>query len=564
MLVRPRRLAFAVGLGVVLALFAAPLSGIAAPAAPRVTATTVNLAVVVPLSVPAGREGFIDAATLETYTQPGGLLSRELDALIGSPVAIGIDPMIIASIRLLGSGAPDVSLEWLERLRAADNETFALTYADSDLTIGLQAGSRSPIAPGSFDFAIDPALFSTEPQATPAPGETASPDAPPALPTTASLLDWTYTLEAIAWPQPSTTTSTDLEKIAESEYSATILNSGNLKRVPNGRAHLTVADTSVVVTDDALSALLARTIEAQSPLEWQESFQDLAAGVAAVQARSGSRAASVVLGVGRSDFDTSSRLRATLTALETLPTVTPTTLSAVLAESPVAGAVAESPHSDVRIELAKSMLRSESADAAFATVAENPALITGERRIRMLAALAPQWNRYPGGWGDEISGFIEDSQRLRNSVRLGDSSDLILGDRGPLPINVTNDLTQPVTVYITVEPQTPLLTVEDSRFELVIEPSSQRRAAVPAVARSNGLVELEITLRTGSGQQLGATNTVTTNVQAGWETPFTVVIGLLVIGVFGFGIFRTIVRRRQARASAAQPIEVPAASPETE
>ena len=562
MSVRPRRLAFAMGLGVAAALLAAPLVSVAAPAAVLAPAQSINLAVVVPLSVPGGREGFIDAATLEDYTRPGGLLFRELDALVGTPAAIGIDPMIIASIRLLGSNAPEDAITWLERLRAADNETFALTYADSDLTIGMQAGSRAPLGPGSFDFAIDPGLFNTDPEATPDPGQTPSPGDIPALPTTADLLDWAYTLESVAWPQPSTTTTGDLEKLAASEYTTAILNSGNVARVPNGRTHVTVADTSTIVTDDALSGLFARTIEAQSTLEWQESFASLAAGVAKVQARSGSTAGSVVLAVGRSDVDSSSRLRATLTALDTLPAVSPTTLTSILAETPAAATIVESPHSEVRVDLAKSMLRAESADAAFATVAENPALITGERRIRMLAALAPQWNRYPGGWGNEIAGFIADSESLHNSVRLGDSSDLILGDRGPLPINVTNDLDQPVTVYITVEPQTPLLTVEDSRFELVIPPLSQGRAAILAVARSNGLVDLEITLRTSSGQQIGATNTVTTNVQAGWEGPVTIVIGILVIGVFGFGVFRTIVRRLQARAAAAAP--PPTDDPESE
>ncbi|MGV8885828.1 MAG: DUF6049 family protein [Microbacteriaceae bacterium] len=548
MSVKPARLAFTAGLGLVIALVAAPLAGIASPVATRAPASSINVAVVVPLSVPGGREGFIDAATLESYTRAGGLLSRELDAVIGSPVALGIDPMLIASIRLLGAEAPQSAIAWLERLRTADNETFALTYADSDLTVGLQAGSTTPLSPTSFGFAIDPNVFAPDVDPAPDPGQTPSPEVPPALPTSTSLVEWAYSLDAIAWPQPSTTTTGDLDKLAASDYRASILNSENISRAPAGRAHLTVADSSVIVTDDTLSALTSTTINSLSASEWQASFAKLAATISREGARSGASAGSVVIALGRSDFTTSTRLRATLTALGTLPVVKPTTIASILAEKAAPATLAERPHTDVRLGLVKSMLRAETSDIAFATVAEDPALITGERRIRMLAALAPQWNRYPGGWGNEISGFLADSARLHRSVRLADSSDLIFGDRGSLPIYVTNELSQPVTVFITIIPRTPLLTVEDSRYELVIEPTSQRRAAVPAVARSNGLVNLDITLRTRTGYQLGVTNTVTTNVQAGWETPFTIGIGVLVFGVFGFGIFRTIKRRRQGSA----------------
>jgi len=38
------------------------------------------------------------------------------------------------------------------------------------------------------------------------------------------------------------------------------------------------------------------------------------------------------------------------------------------------------------------------------------------------------------------------------------------------------------------------------------------------------------------------------NVQAGWETPIVVVIAILVIALFGFGIVRSILRRRKAAA----------------
>jgi hypothetical protein len=195
------------------------------------------------------------------------------------------------------------------------------------------------------------------------------------------------------------------------------------------------------------------------------------------------------------------------------------------------------------------MLQAEATDRAFAQVTENPELITGERRIALLAALAPQWDRTETGWSLEIAHFIAQSVTLRDSVRVIESSDIIFAaDRGLLPITVRNDLSQPVTVVITVQPRTPLLSIEGTQFELAIEPDSQRRALIPAQSRSNGIVELVVSIRTLGGLSIGPTTTVTTRVQAGWETPLTLIIGALVVLMFGFGLFRTIRRRRADRS----------------
>ena len=94
--------------------------------------TTVKVAIAVPLVVPASAEEFLTAELLEQYTGEQGILTRELDALFGRPVAIGIDPRLIASIRLLGSSAPESAVAWLERLESAPNQTFALNYADAE------------------------------------------------------------------------------------------------------------------------------------------------------------------------------------------------------------------------------------------------------------------------------------------------------------------------------------------------------------------------------------------------------------------------------------------------
>ena len=70
---------------------------------PTESVTPINFSIVMPITTPAGSVGIIPATALETYTGPNGLLTRQLDGAINTSVTLGIDPMIIASIRILAS-----------------------------------------------------------------------------------------------------------------------------------------------------------------------------------------------------------------------------------------------------------------------------------------------------------------------------------------------------------------------------------------------------------------------------------------------------------------------------
>ena len=121
-----------------------------------------------PLTVPPTTTGLLDAETLTTYTAAGGLLTRQLDAVVGSRVAIGLDPMIVASIRVLGTAAPAPALAFLERL-----QTVVQRGLPARLRRRRPGGHRrrrtraTPLGPLGFDFAIDPADFG--PAVTPTP-----------------------------------------------------------------------------------------------------------------------------------------------------------------------------------------------------------------------------------------------------------------------------------------------------------------------------------------------------------------------------------------------------------
>ena len=553
--------------GLVALLSLAMVTPGAANAAPGDPAGLARVATIFPLTTPETRTALIGAEALAGYTSPTGALTRDLDAVIDTPVAIGIDPMILASIRILGTAAPASALEWLDRLANATNETFSLTYADSDVTVGLQAGASSVIAPGSFDFAIDPTRFAAPPAetptATPAPEPTEETEgAAPALPTTDSLLGWDFTVPSIVWPVADTVIGTDLTTMATSGFTTVVVNSGNLERADPSKAMTSLGNLSGVTTDDGLSQLFGDAIDATSMAEWDAASGRLNAAIDSSAASGGAEGATIVLAVDRTSLGSASRLRSTLAGIDLLPSSDVAPFTTVLGTAGAEATLTDRPQTPERVSAAQTLLTTEASDASFASVAENPELITGERRLRMLATMSTAWYSYPGGWTSALKLFDSESVALHESVRVVKSSDItIIADRASLYVTVTNELNQPVTVNIHVTAPTPLLEIEESSVPVTIEPLSQKRGAIPVQSLSNGTAVISISISSASDVTIGSPITVGVNVYAGWETPFTVALGALVVGIFGFGIARLIVRRRRARKELAAETTAASAEP---
>jgi hypothetical protein len=510
---------------------------------PQPVSPTVGVGVIVPLVIPQHPNALIDAATLEATTGPGGLLSRELNAALGTAATLAVDPMILASIRVLGSDAPPSAVDWLTRVETAPNDKFTLGYADSDLTLPLQAGAGAPLGVESFDFALNPARFQTE---TPAPTTPSTPEPVPeqTVPTTDELLALPGSLGAVGWPVTDSVTTADLAPLAAAGYQTLLLSSSNLDG-ENGRSHVTAGGADVLVIQERMSAILDDAVQASSTLEWQQEMNRLSA-VLASAATSGST--SVLGALDREVDGVAQRLTETLASLGTLPWVQATALSGMRAAEATDATLVEMPQSAERVTLASSMLQAEAADAAFATAAADPPLITAERRLNLLTALSLSW----GATADDLEApageFLADSEQLLESVAVDERGKvLLLADRSNLQISVRNDLSQPVTVLLTTHALTAGLAIEDSVVEVTLEPESQREVGVPVQSVSNGVVPVRVSLTSGTGVAIGGPLLVRVDVQAGWETAGTIAVLALLVVVFGVGITRNILKRRKQR-----------------
>jgi Family of unknown function (DUF6049) len=510
----------------------------------------VPVAIAVPITVPPNGSEFLTAAELTQYTAPGGTLTRELVDVQDSQIAVGIDPRILASIRILGKSAPQTARDWLAQLEALPNETFPLPWADADLTAPLHAGEDAVLQTKALDYAIDPSLFpvtSTTPTPTPTSGATA-----PVVPTSASLVQFSYTMPLLSWPTENSVVESDLPKLNQAGVSDAILSSANVKGSADGLggASAKSGSTGIAVSDDVLSGYLRTAIESTTRPSSTEALTELTTSLALISMASGSVPRTVLLTLGRTWANNDTNFDHSISELYARAWTSSAVVSGLFGASATAISIANENESASRIALVKSMLAAEQNIVSFAPIAKDPDALTSSTRLRLLSALSNEWTA--ATWPVAGKAFVADATKIVSSVQVAPSSEIVvIANQTALPVKVTNNLDQDVTVVLSVRSRTALLSVDkDSRSQSVtVEEGSQRQVQIPIEALSNGNAEIVATLFSSTGVQIGRSVTIQVNVNAGWETTGTLIFAALIAGLFAFGIVRNIRKRRKAAAS---------------
>lgn len=525
-----------------------------------------SLAIVYPLTVPAGSAGVFTAEQLEEWTAPLGLLDRQLDAITGRPVAVGIDPRIIASIRVLGTAAPASATQWLARLSALTNETFPLAYADADVALQAQLELPGLLTPTTFSDVLDPGAFadieppSADPAQTPTPTPTAdatedsTPDpADPTgvLPTTEAILAWPYTRTDIAWPADDTIATGDLGYLDAAGLTTAIVAPGNVTPL-GGRldAASAIEDSTAVVADAGLTTSLRAASAASTEIEWRSAAGRLLAELA-IDAGSG-RPVTMLATFDRGAYANADRVADTIDEVAGNPWGVPAGLSDAIGAPPVARELVDEPEDDQRRAAAERMIAVEAEVTDFATVLDDPRLLTGPVRRDLLAMLDVAWLGDPAAWSTAVNTWLAARRTTLESVSVVPSSSvLVVARESPLPTTVLNALPFPATVIVSADPSNGRLIVEDS-VEVTVGAESRSNVQVPIAAGvGRGEVTLAVSLTSPTGVPVGETVNIEANVQADWEGLGATILAIAVALFFGFGIWRNIRRRRRQRAEAA-------------
>jgi hypothetical protein len=536
------------------------------------TVTPLNLAVAVPITTPPSRTGLISAEDLTAYTAESGILTRQLDGVADKAVAIAIDPMIIASIRVLGSTAPAGAVDWLNRLQQAPNDIFPLGYADADPSLATQSGATGPLAPTSLRFATDPSLFTPTAPAEPPAGdeETADPNIPTptstaepetdesgTAPTLGQLLAWDYSTTAIAWPADNVVAQADLTAFSAAGLTSTILASGNVADDDDAVTPSTTVDLGSdqvgLVADTGISQALRRAITATTDASWRGAMAELSSQIAVVAAANLDAALTLLATMDRGWPPTAARLSQTLDNLANLPWYAPTTLTTAAA-TPVSTAVSFVPQAEpaASVDLASRLIDREAEVTDFAGALADPSAITAPNRLALLGLLGTSWASSPTDWRTAVGDNLAASHELLGSVTVSTTGPInVVGSKVDIPITLNNSLDQAATVRVQVVPSNGRLVVGND-VETVIDADSAKTVSIPVTAAvGNGDVTLRVILYTPSGSTIDQPSLIPVNVRADWEGIGSRIFAALVVLFFGFGVWRNIVHRRSDRSRAA-------------
>jgi hypothetical protein len=516
------------------------------------SSAAVPVAIAVPLTVPAGESEFLTAAQLTQYTAPGGVLTRELGDVENLPVAVGIDPRIIASIRLLGTSAPQTARDWLDQLASLPNQTFPLAWADADLTAPIHAGEKSVLETKSLVYSVNPSLFPVSsnqptPTATPNPDVTA-----PGVPTSASLVTWNYTMPLLSWPAENSVETSDLAVLNQAGITSVILASTNVDEddssgLSGGSAK--AGNTGIAVSDSVLSGYLRAAIQSNTRATSTEAMTELTTSLALVSLESGAKPRPVVLTLGPNWADADSNFERSVNEISSRPWTSSVVLSSVFGDQPSQVKLIKQSEPASRIALVASLLAGEQSVVAFAPIAANPDALTSAMRLNLLSVLSNEWTTRT--WTPAAQSFLTQMSKVVDSVQVDPSTPAIaFADQTTLPVKVSNDLDQDVTIQLAVQSSTTLVSIDKKyrRQSVTVDAGSQSRVQVPIQALSNGKAQIVATLYSSTGVQVGRTVTIKVDVQAGWETIGTLIFAALIVGLFAFGIIRNIRKRRKARA----------------
>lgn len=125
----------------------------------------------------------------------------------------------------------------------------------------------------------------------------------------------------------------------------------------------------------------------------------------------------------------------------------------------------------------------------------------------------------------------------------------LLDSQAKIPISVSNQLNQPISVRLVLEPGDLRLQIEDSPvLQIPARSISPARIAVRAVGSGN--LTVRVSLQNLEGQPLGEVHQIKVRVRAEWESTGTWIISGLLAAVFVFGLVRRIRRGRPARTAA--------------
>jgi Family of unknown function (DUF6049) len=476
---------------------------------------------------------------------PQGRLGRLVSAGAGLPVTWVLDPDLLQTVADMADGyevghvtahkpgrGAGVAAQWLQSLRTATagDVVLALPYADPDV-LALQHNGRGADIPVAIREAAEraPKLL----------GRSVRTD--------------------VAWPAGNHVDDRTLSSLRRAGASAVVVDDAavplaeELTFTPTGRAELTVDRRRVkgLLADSAITELLASDQSGPgAPALVGQQF--LAETTMITEEHPGDPR--IILVTPPRRWNPDPRLLAAVTAaVRQAPWLVPGSLADLEAALPPAVRREPLVYPDAarRAELAAAQVQNVDALARrlrrYQSILARPGAVGGSYAPAILRAESSAWRSGRQGFSYELT-VRRGLERLEREVRIISRDTVTLSaKRGKIPITVTNDSKQEVTVGLRMESTVSRRLSMQPVPKRTIKPEHKVTFDVPATAVANGIVAVTAQLETPSGQPYG--ERLTLRVRA---TNYGSV-GLVVVGGAVSVLFAIVAVRlfRRARAAAA-------------
>jgi hypothetical protein len=544
-----------------------PVTSVSTMVVPDPSVPATGIGVVVPITAGALSGGLLTASELSDLTAPDGSLTSQLDAVQGTSAILAVDPAIPAAVRVLGSSAPESAIAWLDRLESLPETRFALQFGDADVAVQLKSGVARPLQPTSLTAYMNADDFAPEPEPTPEPTPTPTPTTPvdpnaPVYPDLAQLLDIGGGRDGVFWPAAGAAGADTVEQLGaltvDGQSSLTLVPSVTTAQGASGdtvTAHAHAGDADLLVYDSDVSrALQQASLEDESALRGAPLTEATAYLAFATADADG---APLLVTLERDTTRSRVGLRSAITTATQAPNVAAETLGRLTTATPIDVKIADADIDSARVGAASALISEESSLARFATILDDPSLLTGPERAEILQLFGVGWVPSPAAWTAAVTAHRTETTATLNSVDLLPTSTInLFGSGADLGFWVRNDLPYPVNLILYTTPDSLRLDVQRAT-PVVAGAASNTRVEVPVQARvGNGEVTLSLQLRSRASVAIGQGATVDVNVRAEWESVGIIVLAVVVGGLLLLGVVRTVLRlrgRRNAKRAAAPP-----------
>lgn len=482
-------------------------------------ASPTTLALAAPIDSRVGDSGLLDADQLEAATEIGGAARTAFDAAMGANATIGVDPAFGASAAALGDEAPEVATDWIDR---ADRPgTYPLLYGGADPIAQVRAG-----------------VYPLEPLAIPRADDDPLPATTGSIGTRQPVIDAT---EAVVQQQ-------ELESLAGA--GTVLLSTALLDEELSGTtpsAHLSVGGVDALAADAQLQELIHASVDADAATAAAVRAQVVAL-LATITRERPSDPRTLAAMLPSSSRGDSADLLADLAEAQFIETAD---IDAAL-DVPQRGATliqVDDPQRNVGAELVTGALEQEAEVARIASIVDEPAALLAELRLAVLAALPDAGREVTEADRLAIDALGGTMSEVRNAVQLVSGSAIhAVGESVGLPITITNELDVPANVVLSVRATNALVSVPESELEVTIAPTSQQRVQVPIDVVGTGTLRIVVQLHTPDGVPLGQIQQLQVTAQPTIEVAVAWTLGIAIVLLLGFGILRSVLKRRRGQA----------------